>query len=65
MPKASKKTKDKLYSLIHEEIMKCRIEVKKECNELGLSEKVSDSIDAILYYLNNTCPQKAIDYFKD
>jgi hypothetical protein len=65
MPKASKKTKDELYSLISKMIMDCRIEVKKELASLGIAEAKSDSVDAILYRLNTSCPQSAINYFED
>ena len=45
--------------------MDCRIEVKKELASLGIAEAKSDSVDAILYRLNTSCPQSAINYFED
>lgn len=60
--KLSKKQKQKLYDLVHEEIMKSRIKIWKMRNDANIS--ISE-IDNIMSDLSVKAPQKATELFTD
>lgn len=56
MQRISNKSKDKLYGIVHEEIMQARIEIQKNLMN-------PEKIDSILFNLTVSAPQKAISCF--
>lgn len=58
----SKKKEKALYEVIHEDIMQARIKIWKMKDQKNISIA---EIDDILSDLLVTCPQKAINTFKD
>lgn len=56
----SKKRESKLYSEVHEEVMKARIEVAHLLNDMPT---IGNKIDDIFYKLTINAPKKAIEVF--
>ncbi len=61
MQRLSNKSRDTLYESVHEEVVKARIEVGK----LNIVDKyIQKQLDNILFNLNCSAPQKALDCFE-
>lgn len=63
MPKISKKSEDKLYAIVHEEIMKARIKIAQSLKGV-VHHTISNEVDDILSSLTIKCPKAAIDMFR-
>lgn len=64
MPKASKKTIDKLYSIAYDKIMDARIKIAR-LQAVTTDENILKSVDDILFKLSTDCPASIINYFKN
>lgn len=61
MQKLTKKSKDILYSTLHDDIMDARIEIQKE---LCIDTRFKQKVDDILFKLSVKLPDNALKCFK-
>ena len=60
MQRLSNKTRDELYQAISEDITQARLKIEK----LNIEDDfISEQLDKILFNLNCSAPQKALDCF--
>lgn len=60
MQRISDKSKDALYEAVYEEVIQARLKIEK----LNINDKfIKEQIDKIMFELNLSAPQKALDCF--